>query len=533
MKFVHFLYFLVLLLSPGFATAGAGGVLVYCAEASPSFFNPQLAADGPSFNASVGMYDRLVEFNKKEGTLKPGLAHSWTVSKDKKTYTFNLRKNISFHTTAYFTPTRFFNADDVVFSFQRQKDKNHPYHLVNGGGYGFFNSLGMKELIKEVIREDDYTVKFVLSKKDAVFLVNMAMEFASILSKEYADYLLSIKKPGRLDFFPIGTGPFTFKSYIRDSVLRLGVNENYFRGPAKIKGIVSAIVPDSGVRWQKLKRGECDMVSQPSPVDLPAMEQHPRVKLIGDKRYNIAYLAMNTQKKPFDSIKVRRAVHHALNRDFYIQAIYQGYAETAKNPYPSNLWSYNPEVKDYQYSIEKAKQLLKSAGYKEGFKTTLWTLPVARPYNPNGKKMGELMQADLKKVGIEVDLISYDWPTYISRSARGEHDMIQFGWTSDNGDPDNFLRVLLTCGSVTAGVNMARWCFPPFDSLIEQALQTTTRSVRSRLYKQAQVLFKQQAPWVTLAHTFDYTAMLKEVQGYTPDPFGSRSFYDIYFADSP
>ena len=513
-----------------FLCFGSDKKLIYCSEGSPSFFNPQLASDGPSFDVSTEIYDRLVEFDrKKPGNVKPGLAQSWSFSPDKLTYIFKLRKNISFHQTPYFKPTRFFNADDVLFSFNRQRQKKHPYHLVNGGSYPYFNSLGMGSVIKDIVKEDPYTVKFVLNKKDATFLINLAMEFSSILSKEYADYLLKIKKPESLDFRPIGTGPFIFKQYIKDSVIRLNSNLNYFRGSARFNGIITAIVPDTNVRFQKLKAGECHIISQPSPLNLPEMKKHPNIKLVGGNRYNIAYLAMNVEKKPFNKQKVRQAIHHALNRSFYVQAIYQGYAEIAKNPYPPNLWSYNDRVTDYEYSIEKSKHLLKQAGYEKGFKTTLWTLPIARPYNPNGKKMGELIQQDLAKVGVQVELLSYDWPTYISRSNKGEHEMIQMGWTSDNGDPDNFLRVLLSCSSVSSGVNVARWCYPPFDHLIEKALQIINRKQRSKLYKKAQVLLKKQAPWVTLAHTYDYVAMLNKVQGYIYTPFGSKSFYTIYF----
>ena len=528
MSLIKCKYFLFLICFSSFCF-GASKKLIYCSEGSPSFFNPQLASDGPSFDASTEIYDRLVEFERKTGGIKPGLAQSWSISKDKLTYTFKLRKNISFHHTPYFKPSRFLNADDVIFSFNRQMQKKHNYHLVNGGSYPYFNSLGMGGLIKELIKADPYTIKFVLNKRDATFLINLAMEFSSILSKEYADQLLKIKKPESLDFRPIGTGPFIFKQYIKDSVIRLESNQNYFRGSSRLGGVIIAIVPDTSVRFQKLKVGECDIISQPSPLDLQAMKKHSHIKLVGGKRYNIAYLAMNVTKGPFKKLKVRQAVHHALNRPLYIQAIYQGYAELAKNPYPSNLWSYNHQVKDYEYSIKKARQLLKQAGYEKGFKTTIWTLPIARPYNPNGKKMGELMQEDLSKVGIQVKLVSYDWPTYISRSDKGEHEMIQLGWTSDNGDPDNFLRVLLSCDSVSSGVNVARWCYPPFDHIIKKALRMLNQKTRIGLYKKAQAIFKRQAPWVTIAHTYDYAAMLKKVQGYIHTPFGSKSFYTVYF----
>ena len=530
MNYIEYIYSGLLFLFIPFFCFGTKK-LIYCSEGSPSFFNPQLASDGPSFDVSTEIYDRLVEFKRKKNGIEPGLAHSWSIDKDQLTYTFSLRKNVSFHHTEYFKPSRSLNADDVIFSFNRQFLKEHPYHLVNGGVYSYFDSLGMRDLIQEISKVDDYTVKFVLKKRDATFLINLAMEFSSILSKEYADQLLKTNQGESLDFRPIGTGPFMFKQYIKDSVVRLESNQNYFRGSPHVQGIIIAIVPDTSVRFQKLKAGECNIISQPSPLDLSSMKKHPRIKLVGGKRYNVAYLAMNVQKGPFKKIKVRQAIHHALNRSFYIQAIYQGYAEIATNPYPSTLWSYNDKVKDYEYSVEKARQLLKSAGYKKGFKTTIWTLPIARPYNPNGKKMGELMQADLAKVGIEVELLSYDWPTYISRSNKGEHDMIQLGWTSDNGDPDNFLRILLSCNSVSSGVNVARWCYPPFDRVIKKALSMTDQKTRSRLYKKAQLFFKQQAPWVTLVHTHDYVAMLKKVKGYIHTPFGSKSFYNVYFEE--
>ena len=137
----RFSLFLLFFIGGSFSSFGENKRLIYCSEGSPSFFNPQLASDGPSFDVSTEIYDRLVEFDKKNpGSIKPGLAQSWSVSKDRLSYTFKLRKNVSFHQTPYFKPSRFFNADDVLFSFNRQMKKKHPYHLVNGGAYPYFNS---------------------------------------------------------------------------------------------------------------------------------------------------------------------------------------------------------------------------------------------------------------------------------------------------------------------------------------------------------------------------------------------------------
>lgn len=138
--------------------------------------------------------------------------------------------------------------------------------------------------------------------------------------------------------------------------------------------------------------------------------------------------------------------------------------------------------------------------------------------------MGEMMQADLAKVGIKVKLVTYDWPTYLEKSKKGEHQMIQMGWTGDNGDPDNFFNVLLGCSAVKAGSNLARWCFKPFNELIQKAKQTTDIKMRTTLYQKAQLVFNTEAPWATLAHARVYRALSSNVVGYQIHPFGTENF---------
>lgn len=501
---------------------------VYCSEGSPTAFNPQVTTDGTSNNASAHtIYSKLVDFKRGTTEIGPALAESWNISEDKLTYTFNLRKGVKFHKTKYFTPSREFNADDVIFSFNRMFDKAHPYHKVSGGTYEYFNGMGMGQLIKEIKKVNDYQIQIVLNRPEAPFLANMAMSFMSITSKEYGEKLQTAGKMEELDNMPVGTGPFIFQSYQKDNVIKYKANKDYFEGAPKIKKLVFAITPDASVRYQKLKTGECHLVIEPSPTDLDAMTKAENIKLISGPGFNVGYMAMNTQKKPYDNVDVRRAVNMALNKSSYIDAIYLGNAKVAKNPLPPSIWSYNDNVKDYDYNIEKAKALLASAGYPNGFETTLWTLPVSRPYNPNGKKMGELMQADLAKIGIKVKLVTFDWPTYLKKSSQGEHEMLQLGWTGDNGDPDNFLHVLLGCQAVEAGSNYARWCNQEFDKLINEAKLITDQNQRAELYKKAQLIFKDQAPWVPVAHSTIFRAMAKNVEGYVIDPLGGDIFDQV------
>ena len=247
--------------------------------------------------------------------------------------------------------------------------------------------------------------------------------------------------------------------------------------------------------------------------------------------YNVAYLAMNTSRPPLDNVKVRKAIAHALNRPLYIQAIYKGMAQPAHTPVPSTLWGHNSEIKSYEHNVEKAKKLLQEAGYKKDLQLKLWTLPISRPYNPNGRKMGELMQADLKKVGINVRLITYDWPTYIAKSSKGEHDLIQLGWSADIGDPGNFLNILLSCKTIDAGTNLARWCNKSYEKLVEQAVKEFSQKKREALYKKAQIVFHKESPWVPLVHAYGFVAFSKNLKGYHLKPFGSERFYHLSLSE--
>lgn len=499
-------------------TSASNKTFVFCAEGSPSSFNPQLETDGSTFNVTHHIYDRLFDF--EHGTTKtvPNLVEKREIDDKGLEYTFDLKKGVKFHTTPYFTPTRELNADDVIFSFNRQRDTKHPYHKVSGGTYLYFQSMDMQNLIKDIVKINDYKIKFILSKPNAPFLANLAMDFASIFSKEYADKLLDAKTPEKIDHEPIGTGPFVFNEYTKDTLVRLTSFKEYFSRRGNIETLIFAITPDANVRFQKLKTNECQLIAYPAVADLEAIRRDTNLVLLERPGLNTGYLSMNVKKKPFDNKWVRQAMNHALNREAYIQAVYLGNAQVAKSPLPPTIWSYNDKVKEYDYNIDKAKALLKKAGLPKGFKTELWTLPVARPYNPAGKKLGEMMQADLAKVGIQVKLMTYDWPTYLNKLDKGEHTLAQAGWNGDNGDPDNFLYTLLSCAAVKGGSNNAAWCYKPFDDLVVKAQKSNNVKERTQLYEKAQVVFKEEVPWVVIAHSTAYRALRKNISNYKITP---------------
>lgn len=512
-------------------TAGAT-TLVYCSEGSPEGFNPALYTAGTTFDASSKpIFNRLVEFERGTTNIVPALAESWEVSDDGLAYTFNLRRGVQFHSNDDFTPTREFNADDVIHSFARQLDEDNPYHGLSGGTYEYFISMGMPDLIASIDRVDDHTVRFVLNQPEAPFIANMAMDFASIMSAEHAETMMAAGTPDLIDLEPVGTGPFQLVNYQQDATIRYRAFDEYWGGRASIDNLVFSITPDASVRYARLQAGECHVMPYPNPADIAEMQADPALNVLEQEGLNVGYLAFNTEREPFGDVRVRRALNMAVNRDAIIDAIFQGAGRVATNPIPPTIWSYNPDVEDYPYDPEAARELLAEAGFPEGFSTNIWAMPVQRPYNPNARRMAEIIQADWAAVGVEAEIVSYEWGEYLSRSLRGEHETLLLGWTGDNGDPDNFLYVLLSCDAAVNGANRARWCHEPFDELLIEAKQTIDVAERTRLYEEAQVIFKDQAPWVTIAHSVVYMPVRQEVQDYRIDPFGAHIFYGVSLAE--
>ena len=367
-----------IVLAFGMATSLAAKTLVYCSEGSPEGFNPALYTAGTTFDASSRqVFNRLAEFRRGTTKIVPGLAESWGVSDDGLTYTFHLRKGVKFHTTKDFKPSRDFNADDVIFSFERQLKPDHPYHKVSGGQYEYFASMDMPALLKQVEKVDDYTVRFVLNQPEAPFIANLGMDFASIHSAEYAAKMLQAGTPEQVDLRPVGTGPFQMVAYRKDSVIRYKAHPDYWAGKAPISKLIFAITPDASVRYQKLKAGECHVMPYPNPADIEFMQADPNTNLLQQEGLNVGYLAFNTEKEPFTDKRVRQALSMAINKQAIIDAVFQGAGKVAKNPIPPTIWSYNDAVQDYPYDPKKARELLVEAGFGQGFGTDLWAMPGA------------------------------------------------------------------------------------------------------------------------------------------------------------
>jgi dipeptide transport system substrate-binding protein len=517
------------LLASGFAcllsaAAHAAGTLTVCTESSPDGFDiVQYESAVTNDAAGLTIHDQLLLFKPGGTEVIPGLAEKWDISADGLTYTLHLRSGVKFHTTPWFKPTRDFNADDVLFSINRINDKKHPAHGVAKNGYVYWEGMGMSTLIKSVAKVNDLTVRFALTRPEAPFLADLAMSpIGSVSSAEYAEQLLKAGKLEQLNTQPVGTGPFIFKSYQKDAIIRYAANTAYWGGTPKIDNLIFAITVDPNVRIQRLKAGECLLGTNMKAETASAFDNDANVKMVRSNPLLTAYIAPNAKRKFLSDKRLREALWLALDKKTYIQSVYGGNATPAASFLPPGIWSYDATLPN-RYDPEKAKALVKASGY-DGSELALFTRIGG---SIDGKRAAELMQADWARVGIKVKVQMMEWGEMLKRTGKGDHDITFLNWAGDNGDPDNFFTPNLSCAAVEGGGNKGQWCNKAFDELLDLARKATEPKKRTELYAKAQRLLYDEVGVIPAVYPVYMTAVHKRVQGYVPSPFANNDFRSV------
>jgi peptide/nickel transport system substrate-binding protein len=531
-KKIILLFTLAVFVCAGTALAAPkhGGTFIWGRGGDSVGLDPAYETDGNSFQVCDNIYEALVAYKDESTELEPGLAKSWEISSDAKTYTFQLREGVKFHDG---TP---FNADAVVFSIGRMmKDRNVKFH---GKGWDipaqertpeYWVSMEMDDTIGSIEATGEYTVVFKLKRVEAPFLANMGMDFADIISPT-----AFMKNPKEFLRNPVGTGPFKFVKWVKDDQIVLEKNKDYWdksAGPYLDK-VVFRSIPENSVRFLELKAGSIHACQFPNPADVALAEQDPNLKLVSQPGMNIGYLSFNHTKEPWKSnLHLRKAIAHAINRKAIVDNLYQGMGQVAKNPIPPTMWGYNESIPGFKYDVELAKAELAKAGFPEGKglpEITLWSMPVPRPYNPEGMKIGVAMSSDLAKIGINARVVTYEWGTYLKRQREQPEDMdlFQLGWTGDNGDPDNFLAVLFD-GLASSSVR-TQWHNEEYHKLILQGKQTVDQNKRAEIYKKALQLIYDEVPVISVAHSTVITPVRKEVMDFKQHPTNSQRFKNVW-----
>lgn len=491
-------------------------VLVFGRGSDSVGLDPALENDGESFKVCDNIYETLVTYQSESTAVAPQLARSWEVSEDRLEWTFHLRTDVRFH------DGNSFNADAMLFSLGRQFYEDHPQHRVEGA-YKYWKDMGMDTIVQSMAAVDDSTFRITLKAPNAPFLSNLAMNFAAAVSPTAA------RRHGT-DYrrHPIGTGPFRFVEWREDERIVLERNDDYWGPAPPLKRLIFKPIQDSSVRFFELRTGSIHGVDNLSPEFIDEIEANPELQLLKQAGMNVGYLAMNMDRPPFDDRRVRLAINHAIDKQSLVDNFYRGLAQPAVNPLPPTIWAYNDTIDGYAYDPEKARQLLREAGLEEGFDTELWAMPVPRPYMPQPSKIAQAIQANLQAIDVRAKIVQWEWGTYLDKVSDGEHPMALLGWTGDNGDPDNFLFVLLDkTAAQRPAQNIAFYRSDALHELLVAARSTADQELRTELYRRAQETIHEDAPWVPLVHATQTAAFSRRVSGFALHPTGSKWFHQV------
>lgn len=493
-----------------------GGTLVFGRGGDSTSLDPSRTTEGETFKVTKNIFETVVDFEEGGTEIVPGLATDWDVSDDGLTYTFNLEEGITFHDGTDF------NADAVVKNFERWAGGDaelFPYYNSMFGG--FEGDEG--HVIESVKAEDDSTVVFTLTRPQAPFLKNLAMDMFAIASPT------AFNEQGDDDFErnPVGTGPFKFVEWKPNDSITVEKNEDYWQdGLPKLDKVIFQSIPDNSARLNALLSGEIDLADGINPSDATSIEDNPDLQLIERPSMNVGYLGLTVTREPFDKVEVRQAMNHAIDKQAIIDAFYEGRAEIAVNPMPSSIEGYNEEIEGYDYDPEKAKELLKEAGLEDGFEMELWAMPVPRPYMPDGQKIAEVIQKNLADINVKAEIVSHEWATYLELAEKGDADAFMLGWTGDNGDPDNFLYVLLDEDNIGSN-NYTYFKNDETHDLFIEAQQEIDQDKRNEMYKEAQEILHEEAPWVPIAHSTPLLGASEDLSGLVPHPTGSDLLSEV------
>lgn len=505
-----FALLLLSLLSGALAqTPVKGGTLHFGTATEPDTLDAAGAFDTAAMRINSSVTENLVRLGA-DGNPEPGLAESWDVSEDGLLWTFNIRPNVTFHDG---TPL---DAAAVVFNFERQMDTAHPYNQY--GSWGWWDWM-FAPAIDRVYAVGDMTVVMELAFPFSPLLAHLGISGAGTILSPTA-----IAEHGaQIGNHPVGTGPFMLTEWVRGDHITLTAFDDYWGEEPHLDAIIIRFIPDNTVRSAALTRGEIDIMTDFSGQQLEMLRQGGAQVQIAPA-LNVSYLAMNSKSAPFDDIRVRLAVQHAIDTETLLQALYGDLGEPALGPIPSAMWAFDPDASRYEYDPGLAKQYLADAGYENGLDVELSIYSAPRGYNPVGTELAQVVQMYLTAVGINATIKVTDYTAHAADVGNGNHQLAFFGWNGDDLDPDGFIQTLVhSANAITPGANNIAFIEnPELDALIDQARTVTDVDERRALYLEAQQLVHESAGWIWLNGVRQAYALSPRVQGFEANPIPWR-----------
>ncbi len=486
------------------------GALVVAQATGVLALDPVRVTDSESIEVSGLLFEGLVRWKPGTTDIAPGLA-TWDVSADGKRWLFTLRPGVMFHDGTVL------DAEAVKFSFERLLDPRHPNYLAGDDG-SYWRSL--LKGVTQIVAIDATRVEIQIARPYAPLLGDLAM-FPIVSPTAVRQWGDAFK------MHPIGSGPFMFESWTPGEQVVVKRFDRYWGTAPQLERIVFRVVVDARQRLVDLESGSVDLATTILPDEQPFVELHPDLVLHHTPGNDVSYLAFNTPRPPFDDLRVRRAVSHAVNKEPIVKLAYQGRAIAAAGPLPPTQWGYHLPSARYGYDPARARALLAEAIAANRFDPKvvykLYAPSTPRPYLAQPERVARFLQASLAQVGIQTELVLQPYRQHRTSLQNGEHDLALFGWIGDTGDPDNFLYVLFHSDNAVVGSSAQNFAFyrdPGVDKLLIEAQVAADEATRTGLYRAVQDRLGEDAPWVPIAHSEYVVAARAELLEVVLSPLG-------------
>jgi cationic peptide transport system substrate-binding protein len=502
--------------------------LVYCPESLPQTLNPQISSDIATLDATTHqLYNRLVKIDPTTKHFIGDLASNWFISKDKTKYTFFLQKNVPFHHTDYFTPSRNLNADDVIFSLKRILLQDHPFNSVNSDVNVYVSNLPLARLITDIIKIDDYSLQIILNEPDVSLLPNLAAHYSVIHSKEYAQQLISLATLEKIDYYPIGTGPYKFKNRKNPGIIRFIAHEQYWQQNSAIQSLIFDTTENKTKRYTKLLSGECDIITNPAPSQLTKMSENNKISISSKPTSNVSLWAFNSKHPPFDQRVVRQAFSYAVNQQTILEAVFFQSATATNTLLAKQSWAQNLRSFDLKHEPQTALKLLHDSNFDFNKVISILLPSQNSVHNPNYYETAELIQANLLEIGIKSEIISLPQSQLEQRLLTGEYDTYLTGINSQMNDPDSLFRPLFSCYVNVLEGNAAQWCSEEVQLLLDAAQLESNFMSRIRRYYQIQQIIQKERPYYPIAHVLRIDAFTNNISGLIVNPLTGINFKNV------
>lgn len=483
--------------------------------------DPAITSDAESFQVTANIYDTLVITETNGSVIKPGLAESWKVSEDGLTWSFKIRKNIRFHDGSKL------DAHVVAFNFQRWMDPSSPYHT---GQFIYWNYSfgGFPGIVRSVTALSDTTLEIVLTEPYAPFLSTISLPAFGIASQSAI-----VKYNDNLKNHPVGTGPFIFVSWDQNDKIVLKRNMDYWNGVAKASEIEFKVLPQGSDKVALLESGTIHVIDQLTASEIDRVNDDDNLNLYYRPFFNIGYLALNNTREPFNNLNVRKAISLLIDKNDLLDDAYNDLVRPANSFLPPALAGYHEGLKSDAVDVDGAKQLLRAAGFPEGFETTLWVMDRPRNYLPNPLAMAMKIKSQLGAGGINVIIRVIPWDSYIEDVKLGDHDMALVGWNGDIIDPDNFLYTLFATKKAKPELNFnyAFYENEIVDQLLVRARRVTDMDFRITIYRELQEIIAKDVASIPLIHTMTAIGTNAKVKGFEPHITGFGVLTEIEIID--